>query len=253
MFVSRILTIWGRLHGSCPNDLTNLNEFGRQLFALNLRVWKHFNALAPGGALVHALTLDWIGLTKVRNVATEWGHSHPGCGNWLRNTDGGRGAGALGCLYVRSARLLLCVGCCHSLKGSVPPCGAAVPASAIFLPAPRWRKSQVAAIARSVVVVRPEVRKMPGSLVPLCTNHSRHRWRMFSFPREHKRRLQWTVKIRRDKWQPINTSRVCSVSELSFRSTYGTFRLFLNKTFVSYQVFLLFAELARLFSLVVFT
>ncbi|XP_077485801.1 uncharacterized protein LOC144096796 [Amblyomma americanum] len=51
---------------------------------------------------------------------------------------------------------------------------------------------------------------MPGCCVPLCSNHSRNGWRMFSFPRDPKRRLLWTVKIKRDKWQPANSSRICN-------------------------------------------
>nr|XP_054930701.1 uncharacterized protein LOC126538358 [Dermacentor andersoni] len=58
---------------------------------------------------------------------------------------------------------------------------------------------------------------MPGCCVPQCTNHSRKGWRMFQFPRDPKRRLLWTVKTKRDKWQPTNTSCMCSVSKTFLR------------------------------------
>lgn len=61
---------------------------------------------------------------------------------------------------------------------------------------------------------------MPGCCVPQCTNHSRNGWRLFHFPRDPKRRLQWTVKIKRDKWQPTNTSSICSVSTEIFRALF---------------------------------
>ncbi|XP_075721817.1 uncharacterized protein LOC142765131 [Rhipicephalus microplus] len=51
---------------------------------------------------------------------------------------------------------------------------------------------------------------MPGCCVPQCSNHSRNGWKLYRFPRDPKRRLLWTVKIKRDKWQPTNTSHVCS-------------------------------------------
>nr|XP_050038196.1 uncharacterized protein LOC126535352 isoform X1 [Dermacentor andersoni]XP_050042913.1 uncharacterized protein LOC126540168 isoform X1 [Dermacentor andersoni] len=51
---------------------------------------------------------------------------------------------------------------------------------------------------------------MPGCCVPLCSNHSRNGWRMFQFPRDTKRRILWTARIKRDKWQPTNTSCICS-------------------------------------------
>ncbi|XP_077520136.1 peroxynitrite isomerase THAP4-like [Amblyomma americanum] len=50
---------------------------------------------------------------------------------------------------------------------------------------------------------------MPGCCVPQCSNHSRNGWRMFHFPRDQKRRLLWLVRIKRDKWQPTNSSCVC--------------------------------------------
>nr|XP_054929134.1 THAP domain-containing protein 11-like [Dermacentor andersoni] len=51
---------------------------------------------------------------------------------------------------------------------------------------------------------------MPGCCVPQCSNHSRNGWRMFHFPRDPKRRLLWLVRVKRDKWQPTNSSCVCS-------------------------------------------
>nr|XP_050049619.2 peroxynitrite isomerase THAP4-like isoform X1 [Dermacentor andersoni] len=33
---------------------------------------------------------------------------------------------------------------------------------------------------------------------------------MFQFPRDTKRRILWTARIKRDKWQPTNTSCICS-------------------------------------------
>ncbi|XP_075730573.1 uncharacterized protein LOC142772261 [Rhipicephalus microplus] len=51
---------------------------------------------------------------------------------------------------------------------------------------------------------------MPGCCVPQCSNHSRNGWKLYRFPRDPKRRLLWTVKIKRDKWQPTDTSHVCS-------------------------------------------
>ncbi|XP_075534045.1 uncharacterized protein LOC142567761 [Dermacentor variabilis] len=53
--------------------------------------------------------------------------------------------------------------------------------------------------------------KMPGCCVPLCSNHSRNGWRMFQFLRDpRRRRILWTARIKRDKWQPTNTSCICS-------------------------------------------
>ncbi|XP_077553405.1 uncharacterized protein LOC144168259 [Haemaphysalis longicornis] len=51
---------------------------------------------------------------------------------------------------------------------------------------------------------------MPGCCVPQCTNHSRNGWKLYRFPKDPKRRLLWTVKIKRYKWQATNTSYVCS-------------------------------------------
>ncbi|XP_077485470.1 uncharacterized protein LOC144095680 [Amblyomma americanum] len=51
---------------------------------------------------------------------------------------------------------------------------------------------------------------MPGCCVPQCNNRAKNGWRMFSFPRDQRRRLLWTVKVKRDKWQPTNYSCICS-------------------------------------------
>ncbi|KAH6921221.1 hypothetical protein HPB50_027790 [Hyalomma asiaticum] len=51
---------------------------------------------------------------------------------------------------------------------------------------------------------------MPGCCVSQCADHSRNGWKLYRFPRDPKRRLLWTVKIKRDKWHPTNTSYICS-------------------------------------------
>ncbi|XP_049273685.1 THAP domain-containing protein 1-like [Rhipicephalus sanguineus] len=51
---------------------------------------------------------------------------------------------------------------------------------------------------------------MPGCCVPQCSNSAKNGCRMFSFPRDPKRRLLWTAKIKRDKWQPTNHTCICN-------------------------------------------
>uniref|UniRef100_A0A6M2CYT7 THAP-type domain-containing protein n=1 Tax=Rhipicephalus microplus TaxID=6941 RepID=A0A6M2CYT7_RHIMP len=52
---------------------------------------------------------------------------------------------------------------------------------------------------------------MTGCCVPFCSNHSRNGWRLYRFPREPNRRLQWTANVNRDKWQPSYASSVCEI------------------------------------------
>lgn len=103
--------------------------------------------------------------------------------------------------------------CGHSLKGSTPPRLARPPC---FSPRRALVKRACCAYRLVARLLRRESRRMTGCCVPQCTNHSRNGWKMFSFPRDPKRRLLWTVRIKRDKWQPTNASRVCSVSIASF-------------------------------------
>ncbi|XP_075748256.1 uncharacterized protein LOC142814162 [Rhipicephalus microplus] len=50
---------------------------------------------------------------------------------------------------------------------------------------------------------------MPRCGVAQCSNHSRNGWKLYRFARDPKRRLLWTVQVKRDKWRPTNASHIC--------------------------------------------
>lgn len=50
---------------------------------------------------------------------------------------------------------------------------------------------------------------MTGCCVPGCNNSTRKGFRCFSFPADKERRRKWEIQVKRDKWTPARSSRLC--------------------------------------------
>lgn len=47
--------------------------------------------------------------------------------------------------------------------------------------------------------------------MPQCSNSTRDGFRLYQFPKDEKRRKEWLIKCKRDKWSPTPTSKICEV------------------------------------------
>lgn len=53
---------------------------------------------------------------------------------------------------------------------------------------------------------------MPGCAAVGCSNSAKKGFIMKRFPKDQKRRKEWLIKMKRDKWKPTDYSCLCEVS-----------------------------------------